>query len=432
MRGRVFSILVLLLCIFGVVAMIGPVRPRSNNKIAQPVPRISPEYFRCILVGDSQTTEPSANRIRTQDHQWDAPIVGELICVGSSTVGFVVNNSNGGIGNLAYSNISLNNGWPNGGPGDFFAPLGSHWECSGDILAPGSRVGRFRLRFGSGNFNAPWDEPWGIGNRLVAKIAIRTSPMCVDAIETRPERGGLSSFSNRIVHKLNKSWGVQIIEQPIPVDIDPLGDDVGVGLFFPSGSVEQAGQVLQVLGVVIERVDSYGRSLNGTVVGYQGRGGWNIQSHLDKISFASRVALVEMINPDYIMIMLGHNQESGGIESVSVKMELLVKKWETVFLNMGRARPGFIYVTPWTILSENVSPYLLEVESVMQLLAAQNRRDVHINYLPRFDYLRPDIFDPARYQLDSSRVHPGDIPTAINLTNDLFQMIFHPNMNPAE
>lgn len=430
MRCSCVVYLGLILCIFGMSAMGGPVKRGQRANSMRPTPRLSPEQFRCILVGDSQTTEPSANRIRTQDHQWDAPIVGELMTVGSSATGFVVNNSNAGIANLLYDTIDMDDGWPDAGPSDFFAAVASGWFCFGDIQAPGSRVGRFRLRFGVNNSDAPWNEPWGINNALVAKIAVRTGPSCVDAIETRPERGGVVSFSDRRIHTLSKDWGVQIIEQPIPVGINPMGDDVGIGLYFPGGSVEESGQVFQVLGVVIERVNSFGQPLQGAVVGYQGRGGWNIQSHLDNISFASRVALVEMINPNYIMIMLGHNQEFGGTKAVMANMELLVKEWEAVFIKLGRQRPGIIYVTPWAVVSKSASPYILEVESVMQILADTNRRDVHINYLPRFDYLRPDIYDSKRYQLDNARVHPDDIPTAINLTNDLFQMLFHPNENP--
>ena len=409
------------------IAFGGPTSSGAYAKRAGVVSRLTPERFRCILVGDSQTTEPSAERIRTQIHRWDAPIVGELVCVGSTATGFVVNNSNAGISNLSYSGVFMNEGWPDGGPNDFLAPFAASWACGGDIVAPGFRVGRYRLRFGSGNTGAPWNEPWGINNLLVARIAVRTSPMCIDAVETRAERGGVTSGSARSVHKLSKQWGVQVIEQVIPVDFNPMGDDVGIGLYFPNGSVEQNGQVLQVLGVVIERVDSSGNPIDGTFVGYQGRGGWNIDDHLNKISIASRAALIEMVHPDYLMIMLGHNIEPGGAGALSGSMSQLLTEWESAFQMIGRRRPVVLYVVPWAISSKSATAYLLELESVMGGMAASNRRDIVINYLERFKYFRPDVYDPSRYQLDGAGVHPGDIPTAVNLSEDLYQMLFFPN-----
>lgn len=401
---------------------LGKVHARRAGTAIKPTPALTPDSFRCIVVGDSQTTGPNADRIRTQTHRWDAPIMGEQVCVGALSTGFVVNNSNAGIANLVYQNVDPDGGWPGGGADDFFAFFGADWTCLGDITVSGARVGRYRLRFA--NSDAPWDQPWGIGRALVARIAVRTGPMCVDAVETRAERGGVVSVGARLVHTLSKVPGVQVIEQPIPADFNPSGDDVGVGLYFPSGQVEQAGQVLQVLGVVIERVAPDGRRLRGTLIGYQGRGGWSIQDHLDKISPASRVALINMTDADHVMIMLGHNQEPLGIGGVRTNLDRLVDLWEAAYMWSGRQRPTFVFVVPWAFGGTNASAYILEVEAAMKDRAAKHRRDVVVNYLSRFDYLRPDVYDPAHYQLDGAGVHPGDIPTAVNLSQDLYEMLF--------
>ncbi len=418
-----FGSLVLIVCIG---AGVGPVHDEKQSDPVDVVRKISEERFRCILVGDSQTTDPSANRIRTQNHRWDSPIVGELVVVGNSSAGFLVNNGTGNIPGLSYRIVDLNDGWPDGGPNDFFASFAGCWTTDGDVSSPNSRIGRYRLRFGTGNTDAPWDNHWGVDQPLVAKIAVRTGPMCVDAVETRAERGGATSVSARTVHSLNKTWGVQVIEQEIPTDFNSMGDDVGVGLYLPASSSEKAGQELQVLGVLIERVDQHGNPMQGTVIGYQGRGGWAIEDHLYKLSKASRVALIEMVNPEYVMIMLGHNQESEGQQAVLSNLLLLVKQWEAAFAASGRSRPSIIYVTPWTIITKSASPYMLTVESVMNDLASMHRRDVHVNYLSRYNYIRPDIFDHTRYTLDGPNVHPGDIPTAVNMSEDLYQMLFYP------
>lgn len=390
----------------------------------EPQPKFNVNNFRSIIVGDSQTTSPDSNRIRTQTHRWDAPIVGELLGVGATSTGFVVNNSNAGIGSLMYQNVDMNNGWSDGGPNDFFALYAAQWTCLDDIDAPGSRIGRYRLRFGGNNVNAPWDQPWGIGQPLVARIAVRTGPMSVDGVETRADRGGLVSFQSRTIHPLSKQWGVQIIEQFIPADFNPMGDDVGVSLFLPADSVEQPGQTLQILGVLIERVGSMGQRLPGTLIGYQGRGGWSMDDHINGISQASRMALIEMCEADRVVVIQGHNREPGGAESIEGNLNTVVGLWEQAYAMLGRARPGFVFVVPWTIVNPDVSDYLLEIERAMGVRASMHRNDTMINYLPLFEYQRPDVFDPARYQLDGAGVHPNDTNTAVNLSQDLYEMLF--------
>lgn len=349
-------------------------------------------------------------------------MLGELLGVGASRTGFVVNNSNAGISDLVYRNVDMNLGWGDGGANDFFALFGAQWLCLDDIDAPGSRIGRYRLRFG--NQDAPWDKAWGVGVPLMARIAVRTGPQSIGAVETRPDRGDQVDFSSRKIHQLSKEPGVQVIEQFIPAGFNPGGDDVGVGLYLPDGFVEKAGQKLEVLGVVIERVDAGGERLRGTMVGYQGRGGWSMRDHLDLISPASRMALVEMTDADTVMVILGHNREPGGQGSVEGNLDALVGVWEQAYSMMGRARPRFVFVVPWAISGTDASEYLLEVERVMRARGAMHRRDLVVNYLPLHGYTRPDLYDPDRYRLDAARVHPGDIPTAVNLGQDLFEMLF--------
>lgn len=406
----------------------GPVISRRDvqpkHQIKQLAPRLSVDNFRCIVVGDSQTTDTSAERIRTQTHRWNAPIIGELVCVGAAETGFLVNNSNAGIGLLVYQNIDMNNGWGDGGPSDFFALYAAQWTCMDDINAPGSRIGRYRLRFGGTNVNAPWDQAWGVGQPLVARIAIRTSPMSVDAVETRADRGDVVSLQSRTVHTLSKQWGVQIIEQFIPVEFNPTADDLGVSIFLPSESVEQPGQKLQILGVLIERVGAKGQRLPGTLIGYQGRGGWSIAKHIEKLSGASRTALADMTHANTILFALGHNPEGGDLSNIETHARLLVDEWESAFASAGLARPRFVYLAPWMIDSGYILVYLSRVEAVYTLLANEHRGDQMISYQRLFDDLRPDQFDPARYQLDFFKTHPGNVSTAVNLAQDLYEMLF--------
>lgn len=399
----------------------------SSQLKTKPETRLEPGSFRCILVGDSQTTDSTAARIRTQMHRWDMPVVGELLTVGNSSTGYIVNNGNGGSDSLVYSLRDPVPGWGDYGPHDFFATNGAQWTCLGDVQLPGSRIGRYLINFGPSNVDSPWNTPWGVGQRLVAQIAIRTSPNSVDSVETRPERGGVVYSAARRIHYLPQSWGVQLIEQPIEVSINPDGLTAGVSIYLPDGQVEVGGEKLEILGVVIKRVDFNGRTPSGSIIGYMGRWGWSMYDHINRLTAPSRDALIKMIDPDYVMILLGHNMENGGSSTLVKHTQELSQLWEDSFAAAGRGSPSFIYVVPWSISGDSSNAYISLVSNAFHQQAAQKRTSIVVNMYQRYGYLRPDVYDPSRYQLDSAGVHPGDIPTAINLSEDLYQMLFFPN-----
>lgn len=395
--------------------------PKSYGK---PVYLPDPDHFRCIVVGDSQTSGPESNRIRTQSHRWDANFTGEQLIIGNSFSGFLVHNGTGGSPDITYELFNINSGWRDGGARDVFAVRAHQWIFGADVQTQGMLIGRFRLRFGAGNTDAMWATPWGVDAPMRARIIIRTSPSSIPAIEVRAERGGQFSSKARAVYELNNEWGVQIIEHYIPAGFASGGDNVGIGLFPPVGYIEEPGSRLQILGVFLERVNDRGVAVPGSILAYQGNGGWSIDDHLGRITLASRVAMIQATDADHVMIMIGHNREPGGLEQIEPYLRQLVIDWEGAYAVAGRERPRFIYVCPWAVGDEHVSPYLLEMERVMGVLAAQNHNDLFLNYLKLHDYMRPDVFDPDRYTLDGPRVHPLDIPTAVNLSQDLYEMLF--------
>lgn len=393
------------------------------GKRAPAVSRLDPGSFRCIFVGDSQTTLPYPARVMPQMQRWEVDHAGVQIGLSSSTGG-LVHNGSAGLKQVVYECIEPRTGWPNGGPSDYFAQCAANWTFLADVDAPDARIGRYRVGFGDMNSHAPWSSDWGAGQNLVARIAVRTSPNSVGWVDTAPECGGQVAESMRRTHQLSQAWGVQIIEQPIPAWINPLAMDMGVGLYLPDGVEERKGDVLQVLGVVIDRVDSRGIRARGTLIGYQGNGGWCITDHLRHVSRASRMALVELHDADTIVIALGHNREPGGRSDVEPGLRQLVREWESAFTTLGRARPRFVYLTLWPVEDEAAQDYLRHVETVMRELADEHRADQLISMMEFFDYTRPDVVDPERYRLDAFGLHPRDASTATHLAEDLYGMLF--------
>lgn len=400
--------------------------PSTRSGAGRQVPavsRLDPGSFRCIIVGDSQTTLPYPARMMPQMQRWEVEHAGVQIGLNSSTGG-LVHNGSAGLKQVVYDCIEPRTGWPNGGPNDYFAQCAANWTFLGDVDAPDARIGRYRVGFGSMNSNAPWSSDWGVGQNLVARIAIRTSPNSVGWIDTVPECGGELAESMRRTHQLARAWGVQIIEQPIPAWINPLALDMGVGLYLPDGVEEHKGEVLQVLGVVIDRVDTRGLRARGTLVGYQGNGGWCITDHLQHVSRTSRKALVELLDADTIVIALGHNREPGGTPSVEPGLRQLVREWESAYATLGRPRPRFVYLTLWPAEDEADQDYLRHVEGVMRTMASEHRADQLISMMEYFGYARPDAIDPERYRLDAFGLHPRDAATATHLAEDLYGMLF--------
>jgi hypothetical protein len=383
---------------------------------------LNPTEFRCVVVGDSQTTTPDPKRIRTQFHRWDVPFAGEQLSAGASSAGYLVNNIS--INNLQYTVVNPNTGWNDGGSEDFFAPSAAQWTCSGDVQSPGARFGRYRIGFGDWNVDAPYSTPWGVGVDLVAKIAVRTGLGSVAAVMTRGERGDLSDIPGQQVHLLDQFDGIQIIEQFIPASIDPQAVRVGVGLFLPSGYVEQAGQTLQVLGVSFVVAEHETGTTNGFMAAYQGRGGWNVQDHLNRTSNLSRRALIQMSDASHVMVMLGHNAEPEGISVFESRIIELVAQWELAFTAENRERPTFVFVSPWPLEGASIGPYLVEVNEILARVAKQNPQDKFVSYFNFFDGTPPNLYDPVRYTLDAGQVHPDDIQTAVHLAEDLFEMLF--------
>jgi hypothetical protein len=354
---------------------------------------LDPNHFRCIVVGDSQTTTPDPLRIRTQFHRWNAPFIGEQIVVGSSSSGYVVNNIS--ITNLQYHLVDLNTGWNDGGTEDFFAPSASEWMCTADIQSPGSRIGRYRIGFGEWNVNAPFSSSWGVGVDLVARIAVRTGPGTVPALMTRAERGNQIDVSGQQVHLLDQSHGIQIVEQAIPASIDPFATRVGVGLYLPSGFVELPGQSLQILGVTITKASQSGGTPSGFMAAYQGRGGWNILDHLTRTSNLSRRALIRMTDATHVLIMLGHNKEPEGSSIYASRIQALVNEWEIAFANEGYERPTFVFVTPWPLEGAVIEEYLAQVNADLEAIADSNLKDVFVSYYDFFGGISPELQDPT-------------------------------------
>lgn len=387
-------------------------------------PRLNPDRFRAIILGDSQLSGPNANGVRTQMHAWDSDFAGDLLTIGNNAGGYEVTFGVGGSDNLEYQSVDVFDGWGDGGPADFFAVSGHQWTCSDDIDFNGGRIARYRLNFSVINLEAPWNEPWGVGENIIARIAVRTSPNSVPAIQVRPDRGGIIQSQLIRTHALNQDWGIQIIEQIVPASTDPEALQMGIGLYFPPDTVETQGMTLQVLGVSFHRADLDWNEQPGTILGFQGRASMNVWDHVNYFSQQSREALVEMINPNVVMTMLGHNVEDNGFLTYEPGLVMLRSLWDDAFRSAGREPPIHVFVSPWGTGTRIEQPYLEAANRANERVSYTSRKSWNVSLFEFYDGVSPEIFDPMKYNMDFWHVHPGDGPTAREIAQDLYGLLF--------
>lgn len=146
--------------------------------------------------------------------------------------------------------------------------------------------------------------------------------------------------------------------------------------------------------------------------------------HIHRLTEPSRAALISMIEPKYVMIMLGHNVENGGVGTVQVHTQEITNMWENSFALAGRPPPVFIYVVPWLIAGDFSSAYIGVINNAFRIQANRRRNSKLVSLYHLYDRTIPDEFDSERYQLDSNGVHPGNIPTAVNISQDLYNLLF--------
>ena len=411
---RFLSVGVILTLAFTAIA-----NPVSIPVSASANPNIQPVFdqnnFRAVIIGDSQTTTSWAGRITSHYHDWDGTFVGEFLSSGHSAGGVSVNNI--GLSNVIYRAIDPDDNWSDGGPGDHFSRGSSEWETLGDINAPGSFVGRYRVNVSATNTDAPWNYNWVENEDLVFRVAVRSGPNSIPAVELRPDRGTIGSGT---VFDIDSSPGIQIFEIDVPASLNPTGTLVGGTISFPTGYIEENGQFLQVLGAYV----GIKGDPNGLVVGYQGDSGWNLLRHIDTLSQESRVRLVEMLHLNTMIMIQGHNREWDNQPIFPVRAAQLMSMWDAAFDTAGFNRPKWVLVEPWRIQTGSWDGYQTIVENGLSMIAQFNRRAIHVRYGDLFNNLRPDEFDPIRYQLDTGLVHPGNVPSAAALGEDLETLIF--------
>ncbi len=386
----------------------------------QVVPVFDPNNFRCILVGDSQVASPAGNRLRQAMRRWDLPIAGTFFIADFPWAGQNVDIDVTSTPSILSREIILPFQWYGIGLEDWMCHRGLEWRLSGDVDSPEVPIATFEQNLGSVN-QSPWNSDWMSGETLVARIAVRTTSIVVPAVETRALRNGFADPGSATVHVLNPEYGYAIIEQVIHATPGQT-TSAGVAVYLPDGVVEQDLMVFQVLGVSIMRVDQNLRPKNGMIVGSMSNPGWGYEDHLDVSDF-SRRALVEMIDANTLMVMLGHNSEPNDGQRVYDRHLNLINRWNAAFNDVGKPRPGLINVVPWPIGLVGSEQRLQETEEAMREITSEFG-GLTVSFVEFFENTVPDVYDPKQYRLDGIRVHPLDQSTAEQLSEDLESMIF--------
>jgi hypothetical protein len=231
----------------------------------------------------------------------------------------------------------------------------------------------------------------------------------------------MTDLTTSTTHILQRKHGYQILEQVVPAGFMPGVDGTGVSFYLPDGVEELPGENFQVLGVALLAINGNGKPIPGQIVGANAYPGWRASNHL-ALSQSSRQALIELVDANTVMVMLGHNREDLSGPGFGANYNDLVDLWYDAFDALDRRSPTLISVAPWMIGRDWAPAYLADVQSVMETRCAEED-GIFLSYLDYFSWQVPDEFDPDLYTLDGIRTHPGDDPTAQNLSLDMEIML---------
>jgi hypothetical protein len=376
--------------------------------------------MRVIIVGDSQVASMPGTRIRVHKRYWDMPTAGafvgaHFIWAGQEVV-FDVTNIDG----LSSREISNAATWSGGGPRDFGTLRGYEWLCASDVDVPDTAFGAYRHYLEYPNLRPPQYD-WITGRDILVRVAVRTNPSSVPYVETRATRGGLTDQATGTVHSIQRKHGYQILEQIVPASFAPDGDGTGVSFFLTEGVEELPGENFQVLGVAMLALNANGNPIPGQIVGANAQSGWSVSNHLE-LSESSRMALIELVDANTLMVMLGHNREHLSGPGFESNYNDLIDLWFGAFESLDRRPPTLISVAPWMIGQVWAPDYLANVQDVMEARCEEDG-GIFLSYLDYFDWQVPDEFDPELYTLDGIRTHPNDGDTAHNLSLDMEIML---------
>ncbi len=392
----------------------------GDRGISEPLTEFDLNNMRLILVGDSQVASMPGFLIRVHKRYWDMPIAGVFVGAHFIWAGQSVEFDVSMIDGLTSRELTSASSWSGGGPNDFATFRGYEWLCESDVDDPDTAFGAYRHYVEYPNLRPPQYD-WISGRDILVRVAVRTNPSSVPYVETRATRGDLTDKTTGTIHSIQRKHGYQILEQVVPAGFAPDGDGTGVSFFLPDGVEELAGENFQVLGVSMLALNANGNPIPGQVVGANAHSGWRASNHLE-ISQSSRKALIELVDANTVMVMLGHNREhltGPGFES---NYNDLIDLWYGAFESLDRKPPTLISVAPWMIGPEWAPSYLADVQSVMEARSDQDG-SIFLSYLEYFDWQAPDVFDPELYTLDGIRTHPGDSDTAHNLSLDMEIML---------
>lgn len=394
--------------------------PSGNHAQAIPMIEFDPNNMRAIIVGDSQVASSAASRIRVHMRNWDMPVGGTFIGTHFFWSGQEIAYDVSHIPTLTSNEVSNPNAWSGGGPSDFGVRRGYEWVCLGDVDDPDEPIGSYRHFMNTYN-TVPWNYDWIAGRNVLIRVAMRTTPNSIPIIETRATRGKATDLSTRTIHKINREYGYQILEQIVPNDFAAGVDGTGVSFFLPDGVSEVAGETFQVLGVSLLVLGENGKPIRGKIIGANAYPGARVSTLL-AISDASRQALIDLIDANTVIIMLGHNRDDLNGPSFEKSYTSYVGKWMQAFETTGRQPPTVINVVPWIIDRDWSAEYLQEVSETMES-TARATGGMFLSYPERFDWKTPVQYDPVVYQFDSGGAHPGTDATARQLSFDLEEML---------
>ena len=401
------------------------------HSVALP-PESDQRLIKLLLVGDSQMGQ-SSNRLAGQVQKWDADIVGRLLsCEYQGGAGVLFTSVTGPAYGAVLSSVRVGLGEDHGD-----GNTGSHFHHSRRFSVLGTIQPNFSELGVAGIVQSASTRPRDFDSRKNARIAVYDMPGGFARFRLSERRGTQNGQSTDFGlpgdpgPTLDGSGTVRWFNQPIrAAGVLGTPGDLPVGVTIRDSNAQDTNRTLNILGTLLhDSPQDAAFPDRGLLVSHVSQSSWSAWDHLNTLTDDALDAIIAMNEGfDTVMIVLGHNREDDydaitNPSAYPLNLRALAQRITARHAGMGLGAPGFVFVAPWPLGTDERNQRLATQTAQLHDLCVQHS----YGFINLFDFFGRQplagVMDTPRgsflYSMDSVLTHPADASTATNLMLDI-------------